>query len=368
MFPNRSWHLPKWLSPKIKIEEYSFKIDNRQILPDFYRPDNNKQYPGMIVFAPLAKEGKREPLVVNFMKGLVGLGFTVMVPFWPARSVGTIYESDSNDLVECINWFSKYKYLNADPIGIAAVSYGSGPAIIACSDLQVQGKIRYLMSISGYIDLLSVARLVITKHFCYKNISGTVSPDPYARYILFKNAGNWCNNKKDTKIFYQLAENFFTKQNPESEIADRRNDLTKSGKKIFDWVTSKNSKEFDTGFTNMPEKIKKYYSSLSLTDEIIKSINFPMLILHSTNDRLIPYTESIKLFDKIENKKESSLVLISAFDHTVPVPATFKNIWTIYLPNLARIVKFIFRMLEISIKKKKRMNPPCGKNTGYPLF
>jgi len=354
MFPNRKWHLPKWLSPKINIEEYLIKIGNRKILPDIYRPNDNKKYPGMIVFAPLAKEGKREPLVVNFMKGLVGLGFTVMVPFWPNRSVGTIYESDSNDLIECISWFSKSNHIKNEPIGIVAVSYGTGPAIIACANNEIQEKIRFLMSISGYIELLSVAKLVVTKQFSYKNISGSAEPDPYARYILFRNAGNWCESKKDTKIFYKLAQNYFTKQNPDKELDTTKDSFSKDGRKVFDWVTSKTPQEFDNGYLKMSNNIKKYYSGLSVSDKLIKSINFPLLILHSTNDRLIPYTESVKLYDKIEDKKDSTLVLIDAFDHTVPVPATLKNIWTIYLPNLVRIVKFIFKMLEISIKKSNK--------------
>jgi len=350
MFPYRRWHLPSWLSPKTKISDYKINFGKRVLAPKVFQLDDNKKHPGMIVFTPLAQEDESSAAAINFLKGLAKLGFTVMVPLWPGRPLGTINETDPKDLAGSIDWFSKQDFIEKGPVGLVAISYGAGPALIAAADEHIKNKIKYLVLLSGYVDLLAATETIVTGKFSYGKIKGEVEPDPYARYVLFYNIGKWCSNHGDQQIFAKISKIILDNNQSDTKINALADGLSKEGKTIFAWVTASEPKDFREKFSRLPKKIKNHYQALTPKLKNIFSIKSPLLIMHSTNDRLIPHTESIKLYNNIKNyNKKSSLVLISAFDHAIPVQANFKNIWTIYIPNFFRIVRFIFQMLWLQI-------------------
>lgn len=351
MFPYRKWHFPNWFSRPIIIEENHFESYGRKIISDVYRPKNHRKYPGMMVFAPLAEEGRRNPLVVNFLKGLARLGYTVTAPFWPQRGFGNIYLTDIDDFATSLKWFKNHQFVLKEKIGIVAVSYGTGPAMISIKKYGLEKDIKFVALISGFIDLLETIKTLITKNFQYKKIKGKLEPEPYAYNVMLKTAAVWSDDKQDKKIFSEISENATSKNFAEllSKITPK---ISTEDQKIVSWYQSKNSKEFSDRFKKLPKRIHQYFNDLSpLSKNAFGKV--PTLILHSTKDHLIPYTESVKLHDLIKEKPHSVLVLISAFDHTMPIPANLKNIFTIYLPNFYRITKFLFIMLSLEYKKGK---------------
>lgn len=349
MFPYRKWHFPNWFSRPIIIEENKFESYGRTIISDVYRPKNNKKYSGMIVFAPLADEGRRNPLVVNFLKGLARLGYTVTAPFWPERGFGNIYLTDIDDFATSLKWFKKYPYVLDEKIGVVAVSYGAGPALISIKKHNLEKDIKFVALISGFIDLLETIKTLITKKFEYKKIKGILEPEPYAYDVMLKTAASWSSDNKDKIFFTDISKNA-DGTNFLKRLLKISPDISDDGNKIINWYQSSNDQEFTDRYSKLPDRVHKYFNDLSPS---YKS-NFPMiptLILHSTKDHLIPYTESVKLYDLVKHKTQSVLVLISAFDHTMPVPANLKNIFIVYLPNLYRITKFLFIMLSLEYKK-----------------
>lgn len=350
MFPYRKFHLPSWLSPKIKIIDYKVNFGKRVVAPKVFQLDDGKKHPGMVVFTPLAQEEASEIQAISFLKGLAKLGFTVMVPLWPNRPIGIIHDTDPQDLADSINWFSNQEFIENSPLGLVAVSYGAGTALIAAADDEIKKKIKYMVLISGYVDLLSTTETVVTGQFSYGKIKGVVEPDPYARYILFYNVGRWCTDKCDQEIFNEIGEMILHKDDINEKIKHLEDKLSPEGKIIFSWVTATDPKDFREKFKKLPARIKKHYDALTPKLKSVFSIKSPLLIMHSTNDRLIPHTESIKLFDHIKNRnKKSSLVLVSAFDHTIPAQVNFKNLWTVYIPNFFRIIRFIYQMLWLQM-------------------
>lgn len=344
MFPYRKWHFPAWLSKPIIKEEHRFKCQNREIISDIYRLDDGKEHPGMLVYAPLAEEGRNNPLVINFLGGLARMGYTVTAPFWLQRSLGNIYLTDIVDFKIALKWFKTQKYVLAKPIGIVAVSYGVGPAMVAIKKYSLEKEIRFLTLVSGFADLLETIKALITKKFQYKNIQDRMDPEPYAYTVMLKTAAVWCKNKKDQNIFSQINVRI-TENNFSQKISQISDSLSDEGRKIIQWYKSRNTQEFSTRYKKLSQKIQEYFKDLSpQRNQAFPQV--PTLILHSKKDHLIPYTESIKLYDSLKKKTKSTLVLISAFDHTMPVPATIKNIFTIYLANFYRISKFLYKMLS----------------------
>lgn len=352
MFPHRRVHLPTFLGGTIEIEEHHLTSNGRRLAPDIYRPRDDQPRPGVIVFVPLAKEGKRDPRVTNFMKGLVRIGYVVMVPFWPGRPLGTIQPTDIDDLAYALTWFRDQPYIDAERVGIVAVSYGAGPALRVAAKMDFHNVVQYLVTVGGYADLKSLIKFVGTGSYTDNGREHHLQPDGYARYILVRAASNWSKSPTDQRLLANLLEEIDhqpgQEPNPE-KLKTIRAKLTPDGQQLFDTLLTSTAETFDGQFAKLPARVKKIIDTLSPLPELGK-VHAPILILHSTNDRLVPYTESIKLFQAIKDRPSTMFSLIDVFDHAVPVPATFSNIWKIYLPNLGRLVRFIYRFLAYQEK------------------
>lgn len=348
MFPHRRVHLPTFLGGTIEIEEHHLTSSGRYLAPDIYRPRDSQARPGVIVFVPLAKEGKRDPRVTNFMKGLVRIGYAVMVPFWPGRPLGTIQPTDIDDLARALSWFQSQAFVDAERVGIVAVSYGAGPALRVAAEKDFQNSLQYLVTVGGYADLKSLIKFVATGSYMVNGREHRLQPDGYARYILVRTASNWSKNPTDQRLLADLLEEIDhhpdQEPNPEKLITVRAK-LTPDGQQLFDTLLTSTPETFDDQFAKLPARVKNIIDTLSPLPELAR-VHTPILILHSTNDRLVPYTESLKLFEAIKDRPSTMFSLIDVFDHAVPVPATFSNIWKIYLPNLSRLVRFIYRFLS----------------------
>lgn len=311
MFPFRRWHFRLSRQPDIEILEHEIRVGKRMLKPDLYRRKgpNSQLRPALIIFVPLAKEGKRDKLVTNFMEGMARLGYIVMVPFWPNRPIGTIATTDTTDLIASLQWLKSQPGVDPNRIGIVAVSYGVGPALLAASQPPIGSQIQFIAAIGGYADLKNVTRFAICGRFNYGSIHGQLPPDPYLVQIMTNSAKRWRQTK--------TLNNLFSAQTP---------------------------KLFDQAFANLAKPIRRWFRELSPVT-VANRVRTPLLILHSTNDTLVPYTESLRLYDAVKDHTQASLDIVDVFEHTVPIPATPINLFRIYLPNLWRIVRYIYRIL-----------------------
>lgn len=311
MFPYRRWHLRLRRASGIEITEFELQVGGRRLLPDVYRrpTTSTQRKPAVIIFVPLAQEGKRDRIITNFMEGLAQLGAVVLVPTWPDRVKGTITATDEADLAACLRWLRSQPDVDPNRIGVVAASYGAGPALLLASRLGIGHTIQFIATIGGYADLKNVAQFALTGSFGYGRISDQLRPDPYLQTMIRTTAQNWPRGAAMTRF-----------------------------------LTSRSVADFEAGFTELPTRFRAWFTKLSPIHRI-SHVRVPLLILHSTNDTLVPYTESLRLYDAIRDRSNASLTLVNVFEHTVPVPATPASLIRIYLPNLVGVMRYIYRIL-----------------------
>lgn len=334
MFPYRRWHF-RFTHHDIDIREEHLTVEGRPLAPDIYRAHRGPAVrPAILIYVPLAQEGKRDAIIVNFMEGLAHLGYVVMVPFWPGRDKGTIATTDQADFIACLDWLRAQPDVDPQRIGVVAVSYGVAPILNAIADETTANKIQFLSLIGGVADMKNLAEFALTGRFSYQNIHGTITPDPYIGQILLRAAAAYVTRPTDKDYFLALAN---------GQSVDGV-ELSPEGQRIADLFASRTATQFATAYANLPPRMRAWLTDLSPITRL-SGIHTPILIMHSTNDALVPYTESLRLADGLRHNRHTTLTLVSVFDHTVPVAATPWNLLRIYLPNLGRIVRYIHRIL-----------------------
>lgn len=101
-------------------------------------------------------------------------------------------------------------------------------------------------------------------------------------------------------------------------------------------------KEVLSRILRVPKRtVKEFRGLVDNHQEEIKNINIPILIIHGTSDDIVPYSSSIKIFDKIPSSKKK-LLLVNGLSHRV-----FKDIKQDIIIN---------ETINFFNKKNKKMN------------
>ena len=333
MFPKRPIHLPNFIQA-IKREEIVINKNGLIYKPDVYRPLTNRKLPTIIIHCPLATEGKDDKHIVNFMKGMARLGYVVVAPYWPARMPGEIHDNDTNELKATIDYLVRKPYVDKNKISVAGISYGIGPTLVTASDPKYKKLIKSIVSIGGYANFRNVYHFIISSgEIRQKNKILKITLDPYGMYVLIRSLSKCVNNENDKRIINKFLEKVLYKRqiNTENLIEE----LSPASKKIFRSTLNRGKRSASV----LPKKFNQIIDNLSVID-LARKLKKPLLIFHSTSDAIVPYTESVALYQATKDYG-SKLFLVDAFEHTIPKKATIRNLIKLYLPNLMRVVRFI---------------------------
>ncbi len=344
MLPDRRWHLPAFLSSKIHRGEPVLAMPGRTLKPDLYRPADTGatvRRPAVIVYAPLAPQGKRNKHVVNLLEGLTRAGLVVIVPHWPARPLGLIDDADVQELEETIEFLAKQPYVDPDRIGIIAVSYGAGPALIAASRPGIGKRLHYVMSFGGYVDLWSVFHFAGSGKTRVGAEPLDLSPHPYMHYIILRALSRWLPNKRDRAAltgFLHTVEDV----NAPIDLDQVQAMMSPKGQALIESLQQASSMSAKQLRAQFPAEVREKADKLTVNSSMLDDIDAKVMIIHTTNDNLVPYSEATKLWKHLRADQRQHWTTLSGFEHTIPPALNLKNLFTIYLPNMVRLLTMLY--------------------------
>lgn len=153
-------------------------------------------------------------------------------------------------------------------VGLFGISYGNGPVFATAARLGNQ--VPFIVSLNGMYDLQHLVDFIETGNFSYQNISGHVDPHPYTKEVL---------------------------------------DTTRRS-------------------SNSPDQLRQTLSPATY----VSTITSEVFIIHSTADQFIPYTESLRLYDALQQRTPTHLVLTDVIEHGTYRALSWENTRRSYLP------------------------------------
>ncbi len=344
MLPGRRWHLPAFLSSRIERHEPVLAMPGRTLTPDLYRPVGRApaRRPAVIVYAPLAPEGKRNKYVVNLLEGLARSGLVVLVPHWPARPLGLIDDADVQELEQSVAFLTEQPYVDPDRIGIVAVSYGAGPALIAASRPNIGKRLRYVLSFGGYVDLWSVFHFAGSGKTHVHGAPVDLSPHPYMHYVILRTLSRWLPDKKDRAALTAFLQNIGDVNAP-VDLARVQALVSPKSRELIESIEQASSLSTRQLRAQFPPEVRKKGDALSMRSSMFDRIDAKIMIIHTTNDNLVPYAEATKLWQHLRAEQRLNWTTLSGFDHTLPPSLTPVNLFTVYLPNMVRLLTMLYQ-------------------------
>lgn len=331
------------------VEHPQIDFGNGKMETNLYRPNDRKKHAAIVFVHGVNELGKDDPRIANLAESLTHAGFAVLVPGLPDMSPGELNPAVISEIEASLRYaHSRTDIIQTNRIGALGFSIGSGPTLIAVSKIENEFPISFLISFGGYYDLKEVIAFSTTGHFTYQNQEHYIEPDPTSRWFFVRYYSDFLTNGSDSSILKQIAE--IKISDAGADVSNLSSQLSPEGMVIFDLLTNTDPAKVSQLISSLPQQLQDFISELDPAEQV-KMLKTNLYIVHSVNDNVIPYTQSLELGDYFRDKTKTNLFLLSIFSHVNPQfpPLTFRNFFTQYIPETYKFWRLIYDILSYQV-------------------
>lgn len=315
--------------------------------------------PSWIVLHGMTRPGRRHSQLQRFVKALVASRAVVVVPEVPewirldlSPDVTLPTVRGSLDLLAAMP--------EAEPGRTALVgfSFGSPQAILAGADPSVRGRVAGVVGFGGYCDLERTLRFQLTGVHEWDGTRFRTAPDPYGRWIVGSNflpllpdRGSG-SGRRVAEALWSLAAEAGDRQIPARDpslgrrAAELRRGLPGTDRALFDLFAHPGGRDPE------PDDVAELVAELAgvarktspLMDpgDGLGKVTLPVHLLHGRHDRLIPFTEALRMERRLGPSSRTRCTVTGLFTHSrgdpVRAPARLLREGAAFMSALAGIL------------------------------
>ena len=335
-----------WVTPSPFVERLQITRGGEEIAADLYHLQDGKKRAAILLTHGIIEAGKDDPRLIRFAHSLARSGFVVLVPELKGMKSFRILLSDVDDIVDSFRYLASLRgIVDGDKMGLLGFSYGAGPTLLAAAHPSIQQQVKFLVSFGGYYDPVNVIRFITTGTYEYRDEKGFLQPEPYGKWVFFKNNVDYVENERDRRLLRAVFEKEEKKKG--DDVAPLLSGLTPQGRYLYELLINEEPRRVRGLIKRTDPRFRDYLKKLSLAP-VMPSIRAYLLIGHGSTDPLIPYTESLRLADAVQDKSKVHVAILKLFTHVDPARKSFsaKEFLTIYLPSMVRFYYLIYDLLS----------------------
>ncbi len=335
-----------WVTPSPSVKRLEIPGQKEQIAADLYYRSGSEKQAAILLTHGIIEAGKDDPRLVRFAHSLARAGFAVLVPDLKGMKSFRIFFSDVDDIVASFRYLVSLKEIvDEKKMGLMGFSYAAGPTFMAAADPSIRDQVKFLVSFGGYYDPVNVIRFITTGYYEYGGEKGFLQPEPYGKWVFFMNNLDYVESDKDRRVLREI----FEKEEKQSgaDIASLLARLTPKGKYLYELLVNKDPHRVEDLIKRIDPRVQDYLRKLSMAP-LIPSIRAYLIIGHGNTDPLIPYTESLRLADAVQDKSKVRVAILRLFAHVDPARQRFstKEFLTVYLPSMFQFYSLIYDLLS----------------------
>jgi pimeloyl-ACP methyl ester carboxylesterase len=262
------------------------------VAADLYRPAEPM---AALVLAPgLGRDGRRDARLVAFATALARARFAVLVPDVPNFQAQRVAAGDGALLADAL------RYLLARPegqgsVGIAAVSYAVGPAVLAALSPDLAPRIDVIAAIGGYYDTVAVVTFFTTGYF-RDDVSAPWqrrTPNAYGKWVFVLANAERIEDAHDRSSLAAMARRKLDDLN--ADIADLDKGLGPEGRSVVDLLANADPARVPGLIAALPPAVRDDLVGLSLAGHDLQTLRAQVILIHGRDDAIVPYSESLAL-------------------------------------------------------------------------
>jgi pimeloyl-ACP methyl ester carboxylesterase len=320
-----------------EVTEVSYLRGAERLPASLYRPAGDaRRLPGWVVLHGLTRSGRMHRSLIRFASAVARAGNVVFVPEIPEwRNLRVEPALTIETIRSAVHALQQRDDVRHEHVGLFGFSFGATQALIAATDPEIAGMLAGIASWGGYGDIRRVFRFGLTGLHDIDGVTYRMRPDPYGAWIM---AGNYLHRipgRQDAGAvalaLHSLAIESGERGNyawdpvyDESKQRLRR-DMTTANRELFDLIaplTTRSAEEYEQSL-EAALALSEQLADTALRIEplldpemFLPALRVPVLFAHGRDDRLIPFTESIRLSRAVPPARLQSLTITSLFQHS----------------------------------------------------
>lgn len=302
----------KQRTPEPARRPVTYAVQSRKYAGDLYLPAQ-PPLAALVLVPGVAERGRDDPRLVAFATTLARARFLVLVPDLPNLRALRVQAEDAQGVADAfVHLLSRPEFPVAGHAGIGAFSYAVGPAVLAALEPVIRARVDFVLGVGGYHDLYRVVTFFTTGYFRKAGQWHYLTPNRYGKWVfVFGNAGRLAD-PVDRAMFQRMAARKL--DNPYADISELTGHLTPEGQALLNLLENRKPERAPALLAGLPAKIRTELDALNLAQRDLSRLRARLILLHGTDDRIIPYTESVSLAAAV-SPGQSELFLIDGLAH-----------------------------------------------------
>jgi pimeloyl-ACP methyl ester carboxylesterase len=281
-------------------------------IADLYRSAASPR--GAVVVVPgLTPDGKDDARLVAFAKSLARAQFLVLVPDIANTRSLKVSAADSAFIGDAIDELAQRAAGGGGrSLGLVAISYAVGPALLAASQTPAGRHVRFVVAIGGYYDIEAAIGFVTTGY--YRAADGSwqrLAPNEGGKWVFVRSNVDRVADPGDRDRLRWIGERRLT--NPAGEIGDLVARLGPDGRAVYDLVSNCDPARVPALIGRLPAAVRDELRRLDLRGRDFRAITGPIFLIHGRDDAVIPFSESVKLAEALGPRAD--LTILDHFAH-----------------------------------------------------
>jgi len=309
--PNAKSWIANYSVHAVETREETFDFEGRQIPARVYVPLGAGAAPGIVAVHGMHELGINEPRLVNFARSLAASGFAVMTP--QVQSIADYRVApQSADLIGTAAQAFAHE-LDVPRVGVLAISFSGGLALLAATDPHYSGSIAWVASIGGYYDLAHVLQFFATGEALRPDGTAEhLAPHEYGPLIVV------CDHPED---FFPAQDADKAREAIKLVLADQgskseaiMSQMTPAGQEVMQRIYHKQFEGFRQAILAEINKNGEQLAAASPAGRLA-FIHAPVLLLHGADDSVIPPTELLWIKDHVPQQYLVDALISPAITH-----------------------------------------------------
>jgi hypothetical protein len=300
----------KETTPEPTRAAISFEIDGREREADLYAPGAAARA-GMVLVPGVTPEGRGDPQVVAFAETLARARFEVIVPDLPAMRSLQVTALDAVPIAAAARFLDER---GRRPLGMAAVSFAVGPAIIALDQPQAAGRVDFFVAIGGYYDLEALITYITTGFFREQESGPWLyrPPKAYGKWVFVLTNSGRIADPDDRATLFEMASRRL--DDAGADVSDLVVRLGPQGRSVYALISNGDPDRVSELIADLPPEVRGEIERLDLRQHNLAALDTDFLLIHDRDDRIIPASQSAALTRAVAPGR-AQLYLVGGLDH-----------------------------------------------------
>ena len=327
--------------PAPRRRALAYEVEGRASSGDLYLPGDRVEA-GLVLVPGAAVNGKDDPAFVAFAEALARARFAVLVPEIANLRQLKVRATDARKIADAVRHLAGFAPQGdaqgeGAPVGIAAVSYAVGPAVMAAATPDAGPLVRFVAAVGGYYDLEAVITFFTAGVFRAGPDEPwqSATPNAYGKWVFLRSNSDFISLPQDRRLLLAMAERKL--RDLEAGISDLAAGLSPEGRSVYALLENRDPEKVAQLIGTLPARVRAEIRALDLKNLDLGRVSARILLVHGRDDRIIPYSESLALA-AAAGEPQAELFLVDNLAHVDLGPGSLDDQLTLW--------RAVYRLLE----------------------